>query len=102
MTNNEREPVIPDQVYHLKTTEEDIYLSPVYDKIDFFPGFGHYILKVYREDEMEAYHITEDAAKQINKVSLVPYAIREDMHQSEYEGYLTFKASQLDDDWLDL
>ena len=56
----EREPIVDDQVFKVSFADNVDYLSPNYDKIDFFPGFGHYILKVVQEDGgVSGYHITE-------------------------------------------
>ena len=98
----EREPVVSDKLYEVMLGDEETILSPKYDKIDYFPGFGHYILKILTEEGgMSTAHLTEDAARRVNEYSGVPFALRDEMFQSEYEGYIRFQTRQLDDGWLE-
>ena len=52
----EREPIVDDQVFKVSFADNVDYLSPNYDKIDFFPGFGHYIQRWFKR--MAVYRAT--------------------------------------------
>lgn len=99
----EREPIVNDnKAYKLRIADTDEVLNARFDRIDYFQGFGHYILRVAQpEGGPNTYHIKEEVAKSILDQTDIPLALRETISESEYDAYLRFTAKNLDDSWLD-
>ncbi len=77
----------------------DVYhVNAKYDRVDFFPDLGCYILKIIDDrDGMMAVHLPEEDALRVVAEAELPLVQRDFMFQSEYEGYLIAEANMLDD-----
>lgn len=98
----EREPVEVPPVIPFEAGGEQFLICATSDKIDYFPGFGAYILKIFDEEQgMVGFTINEDTARLINEQAGVPYALRESISPMEYEGWLSWQVANVSDDtWL--
>ncbi len=72
-----------------------------YDRMDYFPRIGAWILKVYDDEHgLVSCHLDEATAKAVVDFTEIPVVERPFMYQSEHEAYLTAQAKMLDDEWL--
>lgn len=85
--------IIPDEFYPLTVNmpngEKETYLlSPKYDRIDVFLELGHSAIKIY-DDEIGLITLHTDCedALRVHKNAGIPLVIRENITQTEYEGY---------------
>ena len=94
----EREPIVPVTFTIADLGGNVEHLSPSHDRIDFFPGFGHYILKVVQGD-VHTYHLSLEGAGYLHAKADVPFTLRDSMTEPEYEGFLQFQGHRLDEQW---
>lgn len=72
-------------------------VSGAWDRIDVYIPMGIYILKILdREDGFVQSFLTQDEAEYIGGIAMLPFVEREFLFESEYEGYITSQANQLD------
>ncbi len=93
----------PDQLYSLNMVRGGEVISTYsvnakYDRVDFFPAIGCYILKIIdEEDGMLAVYLPEEDAMRVIAEAELPLVERDYLFQSEYDGYLTAEANMLND-----
>ncbi len=99
---NSKEFIRPDKFTTLVTKMGEFAVNAKYDRIDFFPRFGAYILKVYDDESgLQSWHVSEKEAIKVFQHTDLPVCERDFMYQSEYEAYLTAQAELLSDDRLE-
>jgi hypothetical protein len=93
----------PDQFYQLnpENGEHVFSVNAKYDRVDHFPELGHWILKVYDdEDGLVGLHVDEATARAVIDYAELPVVERKFMYQSEYENYLKALESMMEN-WND-
>lgn len=100
---NEKEPVIPDELFrlHVRELDRDYMINAKYDRIDLFTRFGQYVLKIAdEEDGLMSMYIDEETALRIQDCAGLPIVPRDQIYESEYQGYLRAQETQLEQ-WFD-
>ena len=91
----------PDSFTAVNVGEKVYQCNAKFDRVDFFPDLGHYILKLYDDtDGLVSVHTDEQSAARLVDEAELPLVVREFMFASEYEAYLESQASDLED-WLE-
>ena len=94
------ERIRPDTFYPLNIDGGDrqYVINAKYDRLDVFPWLGHYVLKVYDDEQgLVSMHIDEATAKSIIDYTEIPLVEREFIYQSEYDGFLEAQQRAMDD-----
>ena len=92
--------VRPDEFYplNIENTDRGYIVNAKYDRIDSFSWLGHYILKVFDDEQgLVSMHVSEDTARAIIEYSEIPLVEREFIYQSEYDGYLESQQRAMDE-----
>ena len=86
---------------NIEGSEQPLIVNAKYDRMDHFPAFGAWILKVY-DDEVGliGFHIDEATARQVVAFTEIPIVERDFMYESEHEAHLQGQESLLNDDWI--
>ena len=70
-----------------------------YDRIDFFPRLGAYIIKIYDDEAgLVCYYTDEEQARKLSEDGDLPMVERDFMYESEHEGYLRAQSTLLTDE----
>ena len=78
--------------------EEPLMVNAKYDRMDYFPQLGHWILKIYDDDNgMMGLHLDEKNARAVVEYADLPIVERKFIYQSEYDNYLLAQESMMDD-----
>lgn len=80
--------------------DADVYpVNGKYDRIDFFPKLGAYIIKIYDDEAgLVCYYTDEEQANKLHDEGDLPIVERDFMYESEHEGYLRAQSILLTDD----
>ncbi len=92
------EHIRPDTFSKIVTAMGEFAVNAKYDRIDYFPRFGAYIIKVYDDEGLQGWHVSEEEAVKVFQHTDLPVCERDFMYESEYENYLIAKAQMLDDE----
>lgn len=99
------EPIVDDYSISINANHNgesyEMVLHPRYDRIDFWPGRNFYMLKVITQNGVAAMAITQEEVDKIYEHINIPMCYRDEILRSEYEFYLAWETSQLDDNWLE-
>ena len=85
------ERIRPDTFYPLNIDGGDrqYVINAKYDRLDVFPWLGHYVLKVYDDEQgLVSMHLDKPTAQIVAYRTEIPIVEREFIYQSEYNGYL--------------
>jgi len=94
--------ILPDEFYQINIEgwEHPVVVNAKYDRVDYFPRNGAWILKVYDDEVgLMAMHVDEATARRVAEFALLPIVERPTMFASEHEGYLIAQQNSLEE-WL--
>ena len=78
-----------DFVTVLISDELALRVNAKYDRVDFFPEIGHFILKAYEDETgLVSVHLDRQSALKIVDRAELPLVTRTFMLNSEHEGYV--------------
>ena len=83
--------VRPDEFFPIgfEGTEEGVMVSAKYDRMDYFPALGAWILKCYDDDTgLMSLYIEEETARRVVDHTDIPVVQRDWMYQSEHNAYM--------------
>jgi len=87
---------------HPKTGEmTEFVVNAKFDRVDFFPKLGAFILKAFTDDGLVSLHLDEDNAMRVVGELELPLVWRDFMYKSEHENWITAQARALNDDILE-
>lgn len=92
-------PVVPDVMFDLNVPQLDktYMINAKYDRIDHFVRYGQYVLKIVDDDEgLISMYIDEPTAFRVQEQAGLPIVPRDQIYESEYQGYLKAAAAQLE------
>jgi hypothetical protein len=93
--------IVPDFSMRLNLGEHSFLVDAVYDRVDIFIPLGCGILKLITEEGfLQVVTSLEDAEDVAEQAGIQPN-YRDSIRQREYDHYLDFKETTLDDDWLE-
>lgn len=79
----------------------ELLVSAKYDRIDYWPRWGNYIMKVIDPDHgFISMAVDEETAFRVQEAADLPIVPRDEIFRSEYELYLNSQERTLNDDWL--
>lgn len=90
--------VRPDEFTAINTGEATYVVNAKYDRVDYFPRLGHYVLKVYDDEAgLMSMHLSDDgSAERLIEEAELPIVERDWMYASEHESYVEAQAANLE------
>jgi len=87
---------------NVEGSEQPLIVNAKYDRMDHFPAFGAWILKVYDDEVgLVSCHLDEATARQVVEFTEIPIVERDFMYESEHEAHLQGQERMLEQYWLD-
>jgi len=93
------ERIRPDTFYPLRIeqTGREYLLNAKYDKCDYFDWLGHFVLKVFDDEQgLVSLHVDDETALTVVEYAEIPIVPRKFIFQSEYDGYLKGLEGQIE------
>ena len=76
-------------------------VNRVFDHVHLFRPIGHSIIKLVTTDGFQQWHVPVESGERVAEAAGIIPTDRKEITEREWEGYLSFQDSQLNDGWLD-
>lgn len=91
-----------DSSVRLNFGDESVLINRVFDNIHIFDWLGHSILKIVDNDSgFMQWHMPQEQGLWIAEEALITPVYRPEITQREYDGYLRYMETRVDDSWLE-
>lgn len=89
--------------FSIKVTfgEEEQLVNRVYDHVHLFRPLGHSIVKLVTTDGFQQWHMPIEQGEAIAEAAGIIPTEREEIAETEYDGYTRYLEATLDDSWLE-
>jgi hypothetical protein len=81
--------------------EEEQLVNRVFDHVHLFRPIGHSIVKLVTTEGFQQWHLPIETGERVAEAAGIVPTERTEITEREYDGYLRFQESTLDDTWLD-
>lgn len=91
--------ILTDELYPIHVENGETFMvNQKYDRIDFVPWLGHWMIKVLDDTiGLVTLHVDENTARLVHSYTHLPIVGRDTLLKSEYEGYLTAQTQMIED-----
>jgi hypothetical protein len=81
--------------------DQEQLVNRIYDHVHLFRPLGHSIVKLVTEDGFQEWHTPLEQGEAVAEAAGIVPIEREEISQPEYDAYMRYQASTLNDSWLE-
>ena len=91
----------PDEFYPIQIEgwEREVLVNAKYDRVDLWKDVGQFVLKIYDDEVgLMTLFVDDETAQRVIDHAGLPLVEREDIYESELDGYLRCQSQSIDDE----